>query len=209
MPEILIYDAIGQDWFGEGVTAKSIKRQLDEYSAETDITVRINSPGGDVFDGFAIFNLLRQHKATINVVIDGLAASAASVIAMAGDTVEMAENALLMIHNPYTFAVGDASEMLKTAEMLETVKDSIITSYQVRVALSDEELSNAMDDETWYSYDEALENGFVDASSEAGAPVDNVTVPWIKNAPKTLEQQPQQSLPEFRIAARARLKNIA
>ena len=115
MNEILIYDAIGEDYFGNGVTAKSIHDQLS--GMEGDVVVRLNSPGGDVFQGTAIYNILEQYKGgKVTMVVDGLAASAASVIAMAGH-LTMADNSMLMIHNPWTVAAGDAEELRSNAEL--------------------------------------------------------------------------------------------
>ncbi|MCK5219101.1 Clp protease ClpP, partial [bacterium] len=117
--EILIYDQIGEDWFGDGVQAKKFAEELRDLGDIETIELRINSPGGSVWDGNAIYNTLRGHKATVNVTIDGLAASIASVIAMSGDTITMPENALMMIHNPATIAFGEAEEMRKAANMLD------------------------------------------------------------------------------------------
>jgi ATP-dependent protease ClpP protease subunit len=115
--EVMIYDEIGMF----GVSAKQFVTDVKGIDAKR-ITVALNTPGGDVFDGIAIYNALRQHDATINVRIDGLAASCGSLIAMAGDTIEMAANAYLMIHNPWTFAVGDAADMRKQADVLDKLE---------------------------------------------------------------------------------------
>lgn len=213
--EILIYDFIGEDFFGEGVTAKKIKAELDAIPSHEEITVRINSGGGDVFDGFAIYNLLLDRG--VNVIVDGLAASAASVIAMAGKTITMAENALMMIHDPWTMAIGNSDEMLKTAELLEKIKGSILKNYVSKTGIDAELLSEAMSKETWYSSDEAVEFGFAD---EVFAGVDiamNAAAPWIKNSPMPSQENVQnevqdevhedeQDVPSFRIAARAKMK---
>jgi len=198
MNEILIYDFIGAGLFEDGVTAKAVKSQLEKMQG--DVLVRINSPGGDVFDGFAIHNLLLQHPGEITVRVDALAASAASVIAMAGDHVEMADNALMMIHNPWTFSLGDADEMVKTAERLEKVKSSILESYLRRSNMDRDEISLAMDEETWLSAAEAIDAGFADALVGESDSALNLAAPWIRNAPKVPERKP----PEYRLAARAR-----
>jgi ATP-dependent Clp protease, protease subunit len=154
--EIWIYEQIGEDfWTGGGVTAKSFQKELSAVKA-SQIDLHINSPGGEVFDGITIYNLLKQHPANITTYIDGLAASIASVIALAGDTVIMAENALYMIHNPWGFAMGDATEMRKTADLLDKVGGS----------LPDDEISALMDAETWFTATEAKEMGFIDEISE-------------------------------------------
>jgi ATP-dependent Clp protease protease subunit len=181
MNEILIYEDIGQDWFGDGVTALSIKDQLDKISG--DVTVRINSPGGDVFDGFAIYNLLAAHDGQINVVVDGLAASAASTIAMAGDTITMSDNALMMIHDPWSFAVGNAADMTKTAELLDKIKGSIVKTYQSHSGLDESEISELMTAETWLSADEAIEKGLATEKTESTVSISNIDKRWIKNAP--------------------------
>jgi ATP-dependent protease ClpP protease subunit len=200
MPEILIYSDIGPEEWG-GVSAKAVKAQLDTMKDAAEITVRINSPGGDVFDGFAIYNLLAQHPAKINVKVDGWAASAASVIAMAGDTVEIAANALMMIHNPWTMAIGDASSMRKTADLLEQIKGSIVTTYKAKTTLSDDDISALMDAETWFDAQGAMDAGLATAITGKTEKVKNSAKSWIRNAP----QEPAEPVePAFRVAARAR-----
>lgn len=184
MPEILIYSDIGPEEWG-GVSAKSIKAQLDKIGDAEEITVRINSPGGDVFDGFAIYNLLAQHPAKINVKVDGWAASAASVIMMAGDTREVAANALVMIHNPWTMAIGDASNMRKTADLLDQIKDSIITTYKAGTTLEDEEIVALMDAETWFDAQGAIDAGLATAVvGKSDKATKNTVKSWIRNAPQ-------------------------
>jgi ATP-dependent Clp protease protease subunit len=206
MPEILIYDDIGESWFSEGVTAKSVKAQLDAMKDEKQITVRINSPGGDVFDGFAIYNLLAQHPAEITVKVDGMAASAASVIAMAGDKIEMAANAMLMIHNPWTMAMGDAESLGKTITLLDQIKGSILTTYATKASLSEEELSGLMDAETWFDAQGAIDAGLATAivGKAEKAKAKNTAKPWIRNAPQEPTAPEPPVAPEFRIAARQR-----
>lgn len=164
--EVLIYDQIGESFWEEGVTAKAFAEDLKAITAPR-IALRINSPGGSVFDGIAIYNAIRRHPAKVTTYVDGLAASIASVIALAGERVVMASNALFMIHNPYTVAMGDAAEMRKTADTLDTIRDTLLTTYRGRAALTDEELIAAMDAETWYTAEDALEVGFAD---EVAAP---------------------------------------
>jgi len=193
MNEILIYDDIGVDWYGDGISAKSIKDKLDRMSG--DITVRINSPGGDVFEGIAIYNLLKGRD--VSVVVDGLAASAASVIAMAGANIAVGRGAMLMIHNPWTMTVGDAAEMDKTASMLREVGASLADIYENRTGLARETISAMMDAETWISADDARTMGFVDAITDDRASVVNVSRPWIRG------DIPEPSF-AFRVAARKR-----
>ena len=189
--ELLIYDFIGAGLFDEGVTATGIKDQLDAMGDVDEITVRVNSPGGDVFDGVAIYNLLKEHPATINVKVDGFAASAASFIAMAGDTVTMGKGSLFMIHNPWTFTFGDAAEMRKQADVLDTVKDQIIEIYQTRSTLSAEELSELMNtDAEWFGEDVAIERGFADGDNDSDVVLNDISAfPWIKDAPKPTDKR--------------------
>ena len=164
--EIWIYEQIGEDfWTGGGVTAKSFQKELAGIKA-SQIDLHINSPGGEVFDGITIYNLIKQHPANVTAYIDGLAASIASVIALAGDTVIMAENALFMIHNPWGFAMGDATEMRKTADLLDKVGGSLVTAYASKSGKSDDEISVLMDSETWMTAQEAKDAGFIDEISE-------------------------------------------
>jgi len=165
--EVLIYDEIGL-W---GISAG---RFIDELKAMDDgraqITVAINSPGGDVFDGFAIHNALLRLGERCTVRIDGLAASAASVIACGGHQVVMAANAMLMIHNPWTFTYGAAQDLRKTADMMDKARDGILAAYRRKApAIEDAALIQMLDEETWLSADEALALGLVDVIGEAVA----------------------------------------
>ena len=135
----------------------------DELNAGSgDITVWINSPGGDCVAAAQIYNMLMEYKGNVTVKIDGIAASAASVIAMAGTRVLMSPVSMLMIHNPMTVAMGDAAEMEKAIEMLASVKDSIINAYEIKTGLSRAKLSHLMDAETWMDAGKAVELGFAD-----------------------------------------------
>lgn len=154
--EIYVYDEIGF-W---GITAKAFARDLKELDPKGEINLRINSPGGSVTDGIAIYNLLKNHKAKVNTFVDGLAASMASVIAMAGDTITMPENALMMIHNPWGGAMGDADELRKTADVLDKMKTALVSAYVNKTGLADTEIANLMTAETWMTGAEALEKGF-------------------------------------------------
>jgi len=163
--EIWIYEQIGEDfWTGGGTTAKSFQKELSKISA-SQIDLHINSPGGEVFDGITIYNLIKQHPANVTTYIDGLAASIASVIALAGDKVIMAENALYMMHNPFGFVMGTAEEMRSMADVLDKVSRSIIGTYAGKSGKADDEIKPLLDAETWMSADEAMEFGFVDEIS--------------------------------------------
>ena len=174
--ELYIYgDIVTDKWFDEDVSAASFVKDLKETEA-SQLDVFINSGGGSVFDGVTIYNALKRHSAHVNVHIDGLAASIASVIAMAGDTVSIAENAMLMIHDPWTVTMGNTSALRKTADNLDTVRDSMLSSYK-RSNLSEEELMAAMEVETWYSGPEAVEHGFADEVTGAIDIAASVKVP--------------------------------
>ncbi|HCW05397.1 MAG TPA: peptidase [Clostridium sp.] len=145
-------------WFDDDITPKKFKAELME--SDGDISVWINSPGGDVFAASQIYNMLKEYKGKVTVKIDGLAASAASVIAMAGDEISMSPVAMLMIHNPSTLIWGEEADMVKAREMLAEVKESIINAYEVKTKLSREKISKMMDMETWMSAKKAVELGF-------------------------------------------------
>ena len=148
-------------WFDDDVTPAAFKKELQ--SAEGDIIVWINSPGGDCIAAAQIYNLLMDYKGNVTIKIDGIAASAASVIAMAGTEVLMSPASLMMIHNPFTIAIGDSEEMKKTIGMLDEVKESIINAYELKTGLERMKLSQLMDAETWLNANKAVELKFADA----------------------------------------------
>lgn len=160
--EIWLYDQVGESFWGEGISAKAFQKELTALGRVDTINLRINSPGGDVFDGIAIFNQLKSHPARVIVDIDGLAASIASVIAMCGDEINIASNAMMMIHNPHGMAVGDAQEMQRVAALLTQVKDTLTGTYRDRTGIDKAKLSAMLDDETWLSADTAVQHGFAD-----------------------------------------------
>lgn len=149
-----------ESWFDDDVTPQLFKDELNAGSG--DITVWINSPGGDCVAAAQIYNMLSNYKGKVTVKIDGIAASAASVIAMAGDTVLVSPVSMLMIHNPATIAWGDHAEMQKAIDMLSEVKESIINAYVLKTGLSRPKLSHLMDAETWMDANKAVELGFAD-----------------------------------------------
>lgn len=158
---ISIYDVIGADIWGEGVTAKRIAGALRSIGKK-DVTVNVNSPGGDFFEGVAIYNLLREHPAKVTIKVMGLAASAASVIAMAGDEVLIGDGAFLMIHNAWALAVGNRHDMRATADQLEPFDAAMADVYAARTGLERDEVARMMDKETWLSSSQAIEDGFAD-----------------------------------------------
>jgi ATP-dependent Clp endopeptidase proteolytic subunit ClpP len=164
--EIWIYEMIGEDfWTGGGVTAKSFQKELSGIKA-SQIDLHINSPGGVVFDGVTIYNLIKQHPATVTTYIDGLAASIASVIALAGDKVIMAANALYMVHNPTGLAMGTANDMRSLADVLDKIAGTMVGTYVSKTGQSEADIKAMLDAETWMTADEALEYGFIDEISE-------------------------------------------
>jgi ATP-dependent Clp protease protease subunit len=149
-----------ESWFDDDVTPQQFKNDL--MSGQGDIDIWINSPGGDCIAASQIYNMLMDYKGNVTVKIDGIAASAASVIAMAGTTVKVSPTSLMMIHNPLTVAIGDSSEMKKAIQMLDEVKESIINAYELKTGQSRAKLSKLMDGETWLNANKALELGFAD-----------------------------------------------
>lgn len=154
---VSIYDGIGEF----GVSAKSFLTDLRAVKA-SEVDLEINSPGGDVFAGIAIYNGLRGSGKKINVKVMGVAASAASLVAMAGDTIEMPENTFMMIHNPWTFAIGDADELRASADMLDKINTSLVSTYAKRSGKTDEDVTALLAAETWYTAAEAVAAGFAD-----------------------------------------------
>ena len=163
-PEVFIYDEIGRGFFGGGVAPDDLIKAVKgmKLKANETLNVRINSPGGDVFDGNTIYNYLRSIKQQVTVTIDGLAASAASIIAMAGDTIRMPENSFLMIHNPWMFVAGDSRVMRKVADDLDEIREGAIKTYLSHSNVERDELVQMLDDETWLGADKAIELGFAD-----------------------------------------------
>ena len=165
--EILIYGEISDTlWWGDEVTPKGFKKELDALGDVDEINVFVNSYGGDVFAGHAIYSMLKRHKAKIHVFVDGVAASIASVIAMAGDTITMPKNSMMMIHNPWTWGAGDSAYFLKLADDLDRIRESIITTYESR-GIKRDEIIAIMDAETWLTAEEAVEKGFADEIEES------------------------------------------
>lgn len=164
-----------ESWFDDEVTPALFKDELN--SGEGDITVWINSPGGDCIAAAQIYNMLMDYKGNVTVKIDGIAASAASVIAMAGNKVIVSPVSMIMIHNPATIAAGDTSEMQKAIAMLDEVKESIINAYEIKTGLSRAKLSHLMDAETWMDANSAIEMGFADEIMQRNTEDDELEVP--------------------------------
>ena len=150
-----------ETWWGDEVTPQMFRSELN--AAEGDIDLWINSPGGDCYAAAQIYNMLMEYKGNVNVKIDGIAASAASVVAMAGSTVEISPLGMLMIHNPMTISIGDTHEMERTITFLAEIKESIINPYEIKTGLSRAKISRLMDAETWMNAKKAVELGFADS----------------------------------------------
>lgn len=166
-----------ESWFDDDVTPQLFKDELNSGSG--DITVWINSPGGDCIAAAQIYNMLMDYKGNVTVKVDGIAASAASVIAMAGTKVLVSPVSMLMIHNPMTVAFGNSVEMQKAIDMLDSVKDSILNAYEIKTGLSRAKLSHLMDAETWMDANKAIELGFADELMQRSATTDEVPVPQV------------------------------
>ena len=155
-----------ETWYGDEVTPALFQKELNAGTG--NITVWINSPGGDVFAAVQIYNMLMEYKGDVTVKVDALAASAASVIAMAGTEVLMSPVAMMMIHNPMTIAIGDSKEMQKAGEMLDEVKESIMNAYEIKTGMSRARISHLMDAESWFNAKKAVELGFADGILHGG-----------------------------------------
>lgn len=166
-----------ESWFDDDVTPQIFKDELNSGSG--DITVWINSPGGDCIAAAQIYNMLMDYKGNVTVKIDGIAASAASVIAMAGTKVLVSPVSMLMIHNPMTVAYGNSAEMQKAIDMLGSVKDSILNAYEIKTGLSRTKLSHLMDAETWMDANKAIELGFADELMQRSTATDEIPVPQV------------------------------
>lgn len=166
-----------ESWFDDDVTPQLFKDEL--MAGSGDITVWINSPGGDCVAAAQIYNMLMDYNGNVTVKIDGIAASAASVIAMAGTKVLMSPVSMMMIHNPMTVAFGDSAEMQKAIEMLASVKDSIINAYEIKTGLSRTKLSHLMDAETWMDANKAVELGFADEIMQRSGSAEDMEPPVV------------------------------
>lgn len=196
--EILIYDEIDSGFFGT-VNAQTISDELKSFNNLTDITVRINSPGGSVFEGVAIYNLLVDHPAVVSVHIDGLAASIASIIAMAAapGALSMAENATMMIHDPWGIFAGSSVELRKQADLLDKIRGQLLDTYTARAGESKRRfIDDSMQAETWFNSQEAHEAGLIDSidrNYRLAAAID-FDLSRYHNAPETLKNTGKRSI---------------
>lgn len=188
-------------WDESDTTGASFRDDLKALGDVDVINLHINSPGGSVFEGISIFNQLKQNKATINVYVDGLAASIASVIAMAGDTIFVPENAMLMIHNPWTYCVGNSSELRKQADDLDRIAESSVTTYLAKSngKITEEKLRQLLDEETWLSASESVEYGLADEvlpANQMAASISDEFKQRYQNVPSALLEQAESATPD-------------
>lgn len=188
--ELYLYDYIGADFFGEGITAQSVTDAMKEFTPKSEVDIFINSPGGSVFEGIAIYNILRRWDGKKTVHIDGIAASIASVVAMSGDSIEIADNGMVMIHDPWGVAFGTAADMRKTADSIDKVRDVILATYVSRTGGKSAEISAWMTAETWMTADEAMARKFATKKVEQKAiKAEFPMLARFKNTPETLKRQ--------------------
>jgi ATP-dependent protease ClpP protease subunit len=167
-----MYDSIGEGYYSEGVTLASVSKKLKDAGGE-DIFVNINSAGGDMFEGLAIYNALRDYEGVVNIRIMGMAASAASVIAMAGDNVEISESSFLMIHNAWSIVVGNKEDFAKASEDFGKFDDAMSKVYSRKTGMKSEDIARMMSDETWIGGLDALEMGFADTLLDDDAVIED------------------------------------
>lgn len=191
--ELIIYGTIGESPWEEGVSAKQVSEELKKLDPTVkEIQVRINSFGGSVFDGITIYNRLKQHPAKITVYIDGLAASIASIIALAGDKIIMGEGALYMIHLPWTWATGNRGELENTINRLLDVEEQMISIYSKKTGKGRTEIKQMLESETWMDSAQALEEGFIDETMIETVPIAASAIKnarWINKIPKMKTQE--------------------
>lgn len=198
--EIYLYGVIGQTFFSEGVSATQFKNDLKALGDVTQIDLRINSDGGDVFEGRTMYSLLSEHKARIVVHVDGIAASIASLIAMAGDEILMGDGSFMMIHNAWGMAMGDAQEMRRSADLLDTVSGSLLDTYVARTGNVAADVKKWMNAETWMTAQEAVDKGFATSVVEPLRIAASVRHPkFFKKLPAAL--QPRRAAALTKLAA--------
>lgn len=160
--ELILSGVIAEEsWWGDEITPKIFKAELSRYKGK-NITVWINSPGGDVFAASQIYTSLMEHMGDVTIKIDGIAASAASVVAMAGTKTLMSPTSVLMVHNPWALAIGESSDMIHMAGVLDEIKETIMNAYEIKTGMQRAKISRMMDEETWMNAKKALEEGFID-----------------------------------------------
>lgn len=192
--ELYIYDSIGGGWFDDGITAKSVKDALAEFTPGSELDVFINSPGGSVFEGLAIYNQLLRWSGKKRVQVDGIAASIASVVMMAGDEILMADASTTMIHRPWGMSAGTAEDMRKYADSLDKIDETLLNVYADRTGASKADIRQWMDAETWMNADEAVERGFATGKVQQKAiKAEFPLLAKYMNTPQTLRKQASSS----------------
>lgn len=195
--ELRLYGEISDvSWWGDEVTPKEFAKELDALGDISMLNVYINSPGGDVFAGQAIYSILKRHKAQVHVYVDGLAASIASLVAMAGDTITMPANAMMMVHMPWTFAVGNAADFRKLADDLDKIGEAMVVTYEGRSALTHDEVVALLEAETWLTAQDCLDRGLCDEVEEAkeiAACWDSAALARYRNTPASVAAQNTQT----------------
>lgn len=192
--EIILYGSIGESFWDDSVSAKDFHNELKNLPATVkNISLRINSPGGDVFDGVTIYNRLKAHGASITVYVDGMAASIASIIAMAGDNIIMGEGAQIMIHKPWTMTMGNSQELADTIDRLDDIEEQMVSIYARKTGLGRSEIKNMLSKETWILSEEALDLGFATEIAEDEL---KMAASWEKDLNKAiwLRKQPKAAL---------------
>lgn len=200
--DVYIYDEIS--WLG--ITANQFVKDLNDIKAKT-IRLHLNTPGGNIFDGVAIYNALKNHPAKVEAYIEGLAASIGSIIALAGDTVSMSDNAFFMIHDPWVLAIGGAVDLRKTADDLDKIKGVLVETYAKKTGHEQKQIEKWMADETWFTAQEAKDAGFIDKiTGESEEAKDKFNLTIFDNVPNVLlcqkkeEKKPSLSLMEMKLA---------
>ena len=185
-----MYDVIGDDYFGNGITAQSVSDALANAGVYNSVTCRINSPGGDLFEGVAIYNVLKSCGKPVNIIVDGMAASAASLIAMAGQKVTMGTGTLMMVHRAMAMVGGHADDMRKMADTLDTVTASAADLYVAKTGMKKDDILSMMAAETWMSAQDCVDKGFADEVSPEQAKIsNNFDLSVFKNAPAALKNE--------------------
>lgn len=197
--ELFIYDAIG-GWLG-GITPQMVAESLRSAGKVDTISLRINSPGGDVFDGITIHNMLKRHSAKVHVDIDGLCGSIATIVAMAGDTVRMAANGTFMIHDPASGSWGAADDLRKQADLLDQAKENLLDTYVAKTGGNRDRISQLMSDETWMRASEAHQEGFVDEITDDLEMAACGDLSMFKKVPEHLKSGPKANAFRAKIAA--------
>jgi ATP-dependent Clp protease, protease subunit len=165
--ELSLYGTVSEwSWWDDEITPRKFRDDINNLGEVEEIVVKLNSQGGDVFAGLHIYQVLKEHKAHITVRVEGLAASIASTIAMAGDKVIMPKGSMMMMHNPWTYTAGEANELRQTADVLDSIRDALVEVYVAKTGLDEEEIKSLLDSETWMTSSQAVERGFADEIEE-------------------------------------------